>query len=491
MLAKKHNIEKTIKQRAARLTFAAMLFIAPTFAFASPWIDVGDERSRHHLNYLKDTGAINLPLSSWPVNWSDVSRELSDIDLDGLSTKQLWSYRYLRHAKKRASRTLKTTKRFYGSNSLIPFTHFASESRDQAYAASETTYINDSFALNIAAQAVRNPTDEDKYRYDGSYIATKLGNWILGAGSIERWWGPGWQSSLILSNNARPAPGYFIRRNESLGSHMPLLSLLGPWTFEAFVNTLEEERAISKAKLIGARFTFMPLSFLEVGYSRMTLSGGKSSNLTTSDDDPSFTNASASREERNQNISYDVRISVPVNWASLAIYGQTMSNETANDVESESATMAGIEAGFSWGAIHNRIALEYSDTENASGDNTISTNAVYDHPYYLSGYRYYGRTVGESAGTNALKLSLLGDHYFENGHQFSWRLSTAELNKSSASNNLYTDSALEQDLVELSYKLPLNTITRVNAGVFYLNEDMAFAGKKINSGAYLMLELRF
>ncbi len=493
-----HYIAAPAKLRNIALTVMTLLFIGPLFAYANPWIEVGDERARHHLNYLKDTGAINIPLNSWPVNWADVSRELADITLDELTAKQVWSYRYLRHAKDQADRPLKTTKRFYGSNSLIPFTHFASEAREQYYASSETTVLTDHFALNIDIQTVRKPTDNEKHRYDGSYIATQLGNWIIGAGALERWWGPGWQSSLTISNNARPTPGLFIRRNESFGSNLPVASLLGPWTLEVFANTLEKERAASRAKLLGARFTFMPLSFLEVGHSRTTLRGGNKT-LTAADDTAEDASSNA-KEEQAPYISYDARISIALGDASLAIYGQTLrqkvrrykSEAGSAKRKAKSAKMAGAESGFSWGSVHNRIAVEYADTENkqATDDREIYSD-LYTPPQYPTGFRHYGRAIGESAGTNAIKVSLLGDHYFESGHQLSWRFSSVKLNPSSNSTNFYSDSKLKQKMVEVFYKLPLSNIAQINAGIFYMDNKMVFSNKDINSGASIQLELRF
>ena len=47
---------------------------------------------------------------------------------------------------------------------------------------------------------------------DGSYIAARLGNWSASLGQQERWWGPGWDGSLILSTNARPIPAVSFDR---------------------------------------------------------------------------------------------------------------------------------------------------------------------------------------------------------------------------------------------------------------------------------------
>lgn len=493
-----HHTAALGRLRHIALTAITLLLVGPLFAYANPWIEVGDERARHHLSYLKDTGAINIPLNSWPINWADVSRELADITLDGLTNKQVWSYRYLRHAKKQADRPLKTTKRFYGSNSLTPFNHFASESRDQYYASSETTVLTDHFALNIEIQTVRNPADNEKLRYDGSYIATQLGNWIIGAGAIERWWGPGWQSSLTISNNARPAPGFFMRRNESFGSNLPVASLLGPWTLELFANTLEKERAVSRARLLGGRFTFMPFSFLEIGHSRTILRGGdKARNPVEITTESTPSNA---KEEQPAHISYDARISIALSDISFAAYGQTLRQKVNSRISEsasakrpdETAKLVGAESGFSWGAAHNRIAIEYSNTENKQPtDDSGTYRDIYTPPQYPTGFRHYGRTIGESAGANAIKVSLLGDHYFENGHQLSWRLSSVKLSASPNPANAYSDSDLKQKMVEVFYKLPLSNIAQINAGVFYMDNKMNISNKDINSGASIQLELRF
>ena len=46
---------------------------------------------------------------------------------------------------------------------------------------------------------------DEGFALDGSYIAARLGNWSASFGQVERWWGPGWDGSLILSTNARPS----------------------------------------------------------------------------------------------------------------------------------------------------------------------------------------------------------------------------------------------------------------------------------------------
>ncbi len=481
-----------------------LLVLAGSYCRASPWIEVGDERTRHHLQYLNDSGAINLPLTTWPLSWADVNREIDTIFLNDLSRTQLWSYRYLKHTLKRAAKRAKTSKQLYGSNSIAPFTHFASDTREESFIGSKTTIMGNHLALNVEVKALRNPIDDDDFQFEGSYLAASIGNWIIGAGAVDRWWGPGWLSSLILSNAARPAPGIFAHRKEAVAFKLPVVALLGPWTLDIFANQLEEDRHIANAKLLGARFTCRPLAFLEFGHSRVAMWGGDDRVESLSGlldiallNDPVIQTRNENgfgdvREESNQLISYDARLNLRIHSMNFAFYGQYLTNEDQSYADAETATMFGVETAFALGAAHNRLAFEIADTRNdlAAGSRR-NNNAIYDHGSYFTGFRYHERAIGEAAGTNARKISLLGDHYLSMGHQFSWRVSKVELNEHTFSNNFYTSNYLDQEIGEATYKVPVNSFLQASAGAFVVKEKMRLGTREIDSGAMVRLEFRF
>jgi len=91
-----------------------------------------------------------------------------------------------------------------------------------------------------------------------------LGNWSLSAGYLDRWWGPGWEGSLILSDNARPVPSFGIDRIEAQPFTLPVLRWLGPWRFSTFMGQLEEDRDYPEALLFGMRFESRPLRFTRI-----------------------------------------------------------------------------------------------------------------------------------------------------------------------------------------------------------------------------------
>jgi hypothetical protein len=58
------------------------------------------------------------------------------------------------------------------------------------------------FASNLEIGLLTDPWDDDRVRFDHSYIGLAWGNWVTLFGAIDRWWGPSWSSNLIISNNA-------------------------------------------------------------------------------------------------------------------------------------------------------------------------------------------------------------------------------------------------------------------------------------------------
>lgn len=472
---------------------------------ASPWIEAGDTQTRHHLQYLKDTGILKLALTTWPLAWSDVNYELDDVLLDNLDEAQLWSYHYLKHELTRAKRRLKASKTLYASSSIIPYSHFGSEAREDIALKSKTSYLNNRFAFTFSAQLVENSDNGDlNLKYDGTYAALTFGNWIVGAGAVDRWWGPGWQSSLVLSNHARPAPGIFLKRKTSVQSQSKYMNWLGNWTLDAFANTLENDYQYIKPKLLGGRIGLAPLSGLEIGYSRIGLWGGRGRTETAdtlgdfiSRDDietevPGENTDSIETIPSNQLTAYDVRVGTSFKTMSLSLYGQYLNNESLDEADSESAAMVGIESAFNLGSLHNRLAIEFSDTTSSTieGDNQLQSNPVYSHPYYIKGYSYQGRVLGESTGTDAKKSSLAGDHYFTNGHQLTWRLILVDLSESDSLDTINSANVDNQTLIQLNYKLPVNSFTMVNFGLFALDKKVTLNSQENNSGALIELSFR-
>ena len=117
-------------------------------------------------------------------------------------------------------------------------------------------------------QGVDSDQDDKEFRADESMVGVVLGNWSVAASTQQRWWGPGWDGSLILGNNARPIPSLGIDRVFTDAFETKWLSWLGPWDLNVMFGELESERAVPNARFFGMRFNFRPIPSLEIGISR-------------------------------------------------------------------------------------------------------------------------------------------------------------------------------------------------------------------------------
>ncbi len=159
--------------------------------------------------------------------------------------------------------------RIAGSEKPMTLRRFSDVAREEGELSAGAQYTGDRFALRLQATAVSNASDGKDFRADGSYAGVVLGNWMLSAGYIDRWWGPGWEGSLIYGTNARPIPSVTIERNYSDALENPWFSWIGQWRLAATMGELEGNRDDAPhAKFFGMRATWKPHPRLEVGISR-------------------------------------------------------------------------------------------------------------------------------------------------------------------------------------------------------------------------------
>jgi hypothetical protein len=237
------------------LAGAALGCLLASAAMAEPWVSPGDTRLRHDLQQLSDAGLLSGPTLSWPIGWSQVARELGRIDADTLSPGQRASVVRLKARAEYEWRSGDLNVRASGSVAVdpTPLRTFEYTPREEGEVALGADGMGERFAWKLAATVVANPDDDPALWPDGSYVAMSLGNWMVSAGYLDRWWGPGWQGSLILSNNARPLPAISIDRNESTPFDVPVLRWFGPWRLSTFMGQLESDRDYGDALLWGIR----------------------------------------------------------------------------------------------------------------------------------------------------------------------------------------------------------------------------------------------
>lgn len=444
-------------------TLITILLLSASTLKAEPWIDTRDPWLRADIELLASEGIITTPITTWPLPWAPIVKDLTDASRIELSDDILPVFLRVKR-KARLETNIETHKylSLKGGNQGKLLRHFGDDRREKVEISSRVTGVSKNFAWNIEATRAFDPIDGEEQRLDHSYVAAIWGNWIISAGAQERWYGPGWDSSLILSNNARPVPSISLQRNYSDAFESPWLSWIGPWSFNAFAGQLESDRFIPHAKLLGMSVTFKPFDSLEVGLRRTAQWGGHGrpesfSSLvdlmigrTNCDEiEDGCDDRLNSNEAGNQlaGIDFNWRIPTEDYWGS--IYGELVGEDEAGYAPSRKFYQLGYKTNFYLGDFAVTSYLEYADTENE-----YAPNATYEHAIYQTGYRTEGRSIGSTYDndTQSVALGFLATH--KNGDRYKVRFAKVDLNTDGTGNHTINESGVSFNQVEIRYQHP-------------------------------------
>ena len=403
----------------------------------APWASPDDPRLRHSLHWLVDQGCVDMPVTTWPVMWADITDMLRDRDI-AAHCRRSEAWRYLRFEHDRKAHPGPHLEARLEAASREPlFRDFADDAREKAAAGARLEWLGDGLAAGLSVTRVRDPRDGDETRLDGSWVAGTLGNWVVGAGQVDRWWGPGWHSSDIFSTNARPVPAVWLSRRRSTAFEVPLLRWLGPWQFTAMAGELESDRAIPDTRLLGARLAFRPASGLEIGMSRTALWAGDDDERPSSGRSlwecligDSNRYADEGPDACGQMAGFDLR------WSFLnrpeispAFYAQAIGEDEAGMLPSKYMALAGFELGTRLGRHEQRFFLEYTDNIAGTWPSEQRYNVSFDNGSYPTGYRYKGRNIASTWETDTRAGSLGGSWFTPAGKELGITFTHAALNR--------------------------------------------------------------
>ncbi len=400
---------------SACMTWLALAAASPLAA--SPWLAPGDLGLRHDLTLLADAGVLKAPITTWPVSWPDVLRDVEAEPAGALGPGTDAALQRVRRAARAVSQQGFSGLGFEVSGAERPtlLRDFSDTPREQGQVAAGGSWLGERFAAGVRVSAVADASDGKSVRLDGSYVGVTLGNLAISASTLERWWGPGWDSSLILSSNARPVPQLVVERKYSNASQLPVLRALGPWRASVSMGQAEGSGVpVPDVRFFAARVTFKPQPWLELGLSRTAQWCGEGRpcdldtflDLLVGRDNPGDSQTVAA-EPGNQMAGYDFRLRSPWVAAPVAIYGQFIGEDEAGGLPAKFIEQLGIEV---WGAAAAgswRARLEYADTTCVppTGD-PLRDCAGYRSNPYPQGYAYRGRIIGHSLDNDGRSWSL-------------------------------------------------------------------------------------
>ncbi|WP_206483716.1 capsule assembly Wzi family protein [Thalassotalea sp. G2M2-11] len=436
--------------RFNRLPIAG-LFFAFTLAHAEPWVDTSNIFLRANIQYLADLGIITTPTTSYPLMWHDITQDINKAYLSDLDEQAKEALIYVRHQLKLAKRNQKTFS-FNIASKDKRFTSFGEDFRNRNNLQISSTFIGDIFAAKIATTYSSAPDDDKKVRFDDSYGAFYLGNWVFSAGLQNRWWGPGWDTSLSLTNNARPMPAIAVSRKSAIPVSLPFTNITIPWTVTTLLGKMDDDRVISNTLLWGFRLNFKPTKSLEIGISRLAQWAGdnRPKDFSTFLDilkgldncggnGPTIEECAAGKEPGNQLAGYDIRWSSQLFNQPFALYFTSFAEDGDRkgglSILGEERYQAGIETSIHALDYQWKIYLEGTDTyalcrDGNNGDGTSRIgNCYYEHHIYQTGMRYQSRTVSSLYDNDASSLVLGAISQSNKNTQYEYKMRWLQLNQ--------------------------------------------------------------
>ncbi len=393
-------------------------------AAADPWAAPGDMALRHDLQVLADAGVLASPVLTWPISWSTIQN-----DLDGYRAADQPLRAYVANALERVRRRLAAVRSADGielethlaaNSSQRWFRTFESQPREEFEAGAGASWIGERFAGRLQFTYATDADDDEDARWDDSYLAMVIGNHVLSYGRIERWWGPGWEGSLIYGTNQRPIPTFALERRQAVPFETKWLSWIGPWTYSLTYGELEHGRTVKNANLLGFRVAFRPINDLEFALTRTAQWCGNDRpcdldslwDLIKGDDNVGSEGIDSDNEPGNQLAAIDIRWSSPFSDLPFALYTQWTAEDESSGTPSRWIAQFGAEmwgsTRLNWIGGDYRFHVEYTDSATSFYKDTIKFDTAYEHSIYRDGYRYRDRSIGHGMDNDGQMLSFGG-----------------------------------------------------------------------------------
>jgi hypothetical protein len=479
-------------------TSVIMIFLAlagSPLVYAGPFIPAGDLALRHDIQRLADHGVIQGTITTWPLAWAPILEDLGRADLTDLPPGLIDAVARLRE---RANWETQGGELLFNSRLGVAgeptrIRSFQNTPRGDVEVSAGAMWLGDWFAADVNVQYVDSDQDDDEFRADDSLLGVVFGNWSIAASTQQRWWGPGWDGSLILGNNSRPFPALTIDRVFTDRFESKWLSWIGPWDVSVMFGQLEKERDVPNAQFFGMRVNFRPLQSLEIGISRSAQWCGDGRpcgfdtfvDLFLGRDNIGDEGIDRSNEPGNQLGGYDIRWTPKAFERSVSVYGQFIGEDEAGGFPSRYFGQVGAEwAGYVADRWSTRAWVEYARTDcdffgsSDFFDNQPGFNCAYNHDLYTSGYRYRGRSIGHGADNDAELISVGGIMVDAEDTQWRGHIRFGELNRGGAPDPKHTLTPTPQDIlsIDVSHSRAFRFGT-VDVGVGYEEIDDSVSGR--------------
>lgn len=430
-------------------------------SIAAPWLDTTDNYLRQSLQTLSHAGLIKGPVNTYPIMWLNIAADLQQAQ-DHYPQDIAFALAHVRSALTINQQDYIAGIKLKASSDPSLYQSFGESYFEEASASVFKEYLGNKWAAKTQINYRKFDNDgsrEQNVTYDGSYLAAILGNWVLAADQIPLWWGPGQQTALLLSNNARPLPAVRLTRHNWQATDNRWFNWLGPWTFTTFFGIGEHATDISQIRYWGARFSARPLPQLEVGLSRISQWGGQGlDNSFGAWKDMLLLQDSTDDRYADNMASLDLTYHTRLLERPLSLYME-LADDNGTDRLSKPMQLFGVRTFVgNENGIHT-LNLEWSDTYIRCDDAQQAGQCAYSGNLYPQGYRRYNRIIGSGYGNDAKILS--SGYRYQTYEGYSWAVSVLHGKFYQSANTL------KNWQLRLEYRQPLfNGLLSIEGRVF-------------------------
>ncbi|MCG8503127.1 MAG: capsule assembly Wzi family protein [Sphingomonadales bacterium] len=431
-----------------------------------PWITPNDRQLRQDVELLAAFGIVQGPVNQWPLSWAHITRGIDSMP------QRAWPP-HVEQALARVKRHIPAGSDYHGFNYEFEargtneerlVRSFGRGARAEGDARVSVDKLWDKTYVRLTVGGRNDPNDND-YHFDDSYIAQIVGNWVFYGGFIDQWWGPGFESGLMLTNNARPFPRVGIQRLDPKPFRTRWLRWLGPWQFNVFAGRLEGGRNdIDHPIVMGIRVSAKPFNAVEIGASRALQLCGEGRPCTAKtwgnallgilDAD----NRGGPNEPGNQLAGVDIRYGTTIGETAVSFYGELIGEDEDGLLIDDISVLFGAHAS---GALLGdfgtwRLSTEFSDTKanRIIGSGPERGGITFNHGIYTDGYSFRGRTLSHSLDTDSRLLSIRATVSDARNRSVSLVYRHAELNDLSLINHKVSNTFESINMLEAESLIP-------------------------------------
>ena len=451
---------------AAFWFLSVVVFAAPVLA--APWAEPGDRVLRRDIELLAAYRVIDGPITTWPISWAQISRSFAQISDEPLPMHVQRAIGRVRAHIPAAEdyRGFGVKARLSGTNEPRTVRGFDGGARTEADMSVAIDKHFPSTYVRLEVGYRNDPFDDDNISFDGSYMAQTLGNWAVFGGFVDQWWGPGKDSALLWSTNARPFPRLGITRLDPRPFDLPILKYLGPWNLNVTAGRLESGRSgFDNPIVLGIRFSFQPFRGVDLSFNRaLQLCGERRPCDFDIWTDALFPfgdadNTGTFDEPGNQLASIDLHYRSRVGDLTFDVYGELLGEDELNMLPGAlSITLGGSLSGHMDNAdLGWTLRVEGSDTlSNRLFD--LGTDErpgiTYNHFIYTDGFAFRNRALGASVDGDSYLFTVEGSVIDRRDRSYWLRYRFADINDGSISRFRVSRNNETINIIELGATVP-------------------------------------